>query len=232
MQHIDNNEPAANQPDAATPTDPKGGDLAGSEEAKHSSRRNELLHQVVDYIREHGLADVSLREIARKLNLTAPALLHHFDSKEKLLAEALEVVQQEALVILNTAFTDHNSIAPAIRALWDHQSDPDRRQEQRAVLEIESMASKEPERFPRYHGNMQRPWVAAFLNALERNNCPESMRLPTATLIAASYRGLLADLLATGERRRVTAALQMLQSLIGDLETAWQAIPTLEEQVA
>lgn len=197
-----------------------------------SARRTELLHAVVSYIREHGLADVSLREIARHLKLTAPALLHHFGSKEKLLAEALEIIQQDAIVILNRAFADQKSIAPAIRALWDYQSEPERRQEQRAVLEIESMASKQPERFPRYHGNMQRPWVAAFLNALERANCPESMRLPTATLITASYRGLLADLLATGERRRISAALQMLQSLIADLESAWGDIPTLKNQVA
>ncbi len=203
-----------------------------AERTSSSNRRGELLQDVVAYIREHGLADVSLREIARQLKLTAPALLHHFESKEKLLAEALEIIQQEAMLVLTKAFADNDSIAPALHALWEHQSSPERRQEQRAVLEIESMASKEPERFPRYHGNMQRPWVAAFLNALERNQCPENMRLPTATLIAASYRGLLADLLATGERRRVTHALEMLQSLIDDLETAWQARPDRANQVA
>jgi len=58
------------------------------------------------------------------------------------------------------------------------------------------------------------------------------MRLPTATLIAASYRGLLADLLATGERQRVTDALQMLQTLIQDLESNWQSMQNLEHQVA
>ena len=220
-------EPAQEPAKERSPLPPKA-----AERTTGSNRRDELLQEVVAYIREHGLADVSLREIARQLKLTAPALLHHFESKEKLLAEALEIIQQEAILVLTKAFADHKSIAPALRALWDHQSDPERRQEQRAVMEIESMASKEPERFPRYHGNMQRPWVAAFLNALERNKCPENMRLPTATLIAASYRGLLADLLATGERRRVSGALQMLQSLIDDLETAWQAIPTLKDQVA
>ena len=203
-----------------------------AQRAPGTNRRDELLQDVVAYIREHGLADVSLREIARQLKLTAPALLHHFESKEKLLAEALEIIQQEALSVLTKAFAGNNSIAPALNALWEHQSDPERRQEQRAVLEIESMASKEPERFPRYHGNMQRPWVAAFLSALERSKCPENMRLTTATLIAASYRGLLSDLLATGERKRVTQALEMLQSLIQDLETAWQSQPDLKNQVA
>lgn len=212
---------------ARTPKPPKA-----AKRSAGSNRRDELLQDVVAYIREHGLADVSLREIARQLKLTAPALLHHFESKEKLLAEALEIIQQEALQVLTKAFAGNNSIAPALNALWEHQSDPERRQEQRAVLEIESMASKEPERFPRYHGNMQRPWVAAFMHALEHNKCPEDMRLPTATLIAASYRGLLADLLATGERQRVTDALQMLQSLIQDLETNWQSTQNLEHQVA
>ncbi|MEM7216718.1 MAG: TetR/AcrR family transcriptional regulator [Pseudomonadota bacterium] len=200
---------------------------------KASGRRQELLQEVVAYLRQNGLADVSLREIARQLNLTAPALLHHFDSKEKLLTEALEVIQQEAIDVLNGAFVNQRSIAHALRALWDHQSDPDRRQEQRAVLEIESMASMQPERFPRYHGNIQRPWVAAFLRALEQNRCPESMRLPTATLVAGSYRGLLADLLATGERRRVSASLAMLQDMVADLESAWAEMPAqVENQVA
>lgn len=219
------NHGAADEPRAPKP--PKA-----AQRAPGTNRRDELLQDVVAYIREHGLADVSLREIARQLKLTAPALLHHFESKEKLLAEALEIIQQEALSVLTKAFAGNNSMAPALNALWEHQSDPERRQEQRAVLEIESMASKEPERFPRYHGNMQRPWVAAFLSALERSKCPENMRLTTATLIAASYRGLLSDLLATGERRRVTQALEMLQSLIQDLETAWQSQPDLKNQVA
>ena len=43
-----------------------------------------------------------------------------------------------------------------------------------------------------------------------------------ATLLAGAYRGLLTDLLATGEIRRVSQGFNALMKLAQDLEIAWR----------
>jgi len=52
-------------------------------------RREALLDEVVGYLAEHGLANVSLRPMARQLGVSVNALVHHFGSKEDLIVAAL-----------------------------------------------------------------------------------------------------------------------------------------------
>ena len=49
-----------------------------------------LLDQVVAYLADHGLGDVSLRPMAAALDTSPNRLVHHFGSKQELLAAALE----------------------------------------------------------------------------------------------------------------------------------------------
>lgn len=61
-------------------------------------RRQALLDEVVGYLAEHGLANVSLRPMAQALDVSVNTLVHHFGSKEDLIVAALrrsEHVQQE-----------------------------------------------------------------------------------------------------------------------------------------
>src|SRR4051812_48563720 len=61
-------------------------------------RREALLDDVVHYLAEHGLANVSLRPMAHQLGLSVNALVHHFGSKDELIVAALRraiVVQAE-----------------------------------------------------------------------------------------------------------------------------------------
>ncbi len=52
-------------------------------------RRAELLDGVVAYLAEHGLADLSLRPVAKALDVSLSGLVHHFGTKDELLVEAL-----------------------------------------------------------------------------------------------------------------------------------------------
>ncbi|MEO7397746.1 MAG: TetR/AcrR family transcriptional regulator, partial [Ilumatobacteraceae bacterium] len=49
-----------------------------------------LLDQVVAYLAEHGLGDVSLRPMAAALGTSPNRLVHHFGSKQDLLTAALQ----------------------------------------------------------------------------------------------------------------------------------------------
>lgn len=182
------------------------------------SRRDELLEQVAEHIRSNGLADLSLRSIARALGLSAPALLYHFDSKEALLAEALELLQSADLSHLDQAASAGGSLSDSLTALWRAQSSEEAERAQLALMEVDSIAAKNPSRFPRYRARIHQPTLEAFESMLTTASCPPETRRSNATLLAAVYRGLLTDTLQTGERGRTDAALRALCQLLDQLQ--------------
>jgi AcrR family transcriptional regulator len=56
---------------------------------KGRARREEILDVALDLFSEQGYRSSSIREIARRVGLTQPGIMHHFSSKEELLMEVL-----------------------------------------------------------------------------------------------------------------------------------------------
>ncbi len=194
--------------------------LTPAETSAPSARRTALLEAITDTVYRNGLVNLSLREIARQIGVSAPALLHHFGDKETLLREALHSLHQRELVQLDRAF-DGVGVSEALARLWEAQSTPGERRCQAAANEIQSVVQNDPARFPSYHQHLSRPWIAAMNGALERSKAPEPLRIAMATLLVGTYRGLLNDLLATGESRRLNAAFQLLLDNTRSLEMQW-----------
>jgi AcrR family transcriptional regulator len=186
-----------------------------------ANRRTELLHAVMDCMCREGLADQSVRGIARQIGVSAPTLLHHFASKEELLAEALAELQREEIATLAGAF-DHTGITDGLRSLWQIHMTHGSRDQLRASFEFQAIALRNPERFPSYHQNVTRPWVEVLHKALERSGCPDDQRIAMATLLAGAYRGLLTDLLATGESQRIGRGFDALMRVVRDAEISWR----------
>jgi AcrR family transcriptional regulator len=185
-----------------------------------SLRRQALLRAITECMCRTGLVNLSLREIARQIDISAPALIHHFGNKETLLREALGAIHDQEVALLEAAF-QRDSVTAALQALWRAQSRPAERRRQAAAMEIQSIVQNDPSRFPNYHQHLTRPWTAAMHGALERAGCPSEQRIALATLLMASYRGLLGDLLATGENKRIQSAFDLLLESTRRLETSW-----------
>ncbi len=190
-----------------------------------ASRRSELLADIANHLRSAGLADMSLRSIARALELSAPALLYHFQSKENLLAQALDYLQKEDLAHLHDAVGRSGSIATSVQALWQQQSSTGARKVQLAMAEIEGIAANNPERFPAFQQNLVSARLKAFGNALERAGCPERLRDSAAVLLSAVYRGLLMHRHHTDDRLQSNDAMTTLCSLLDDWQRQWEQEP-------
>ena len=186
-----------------------------------AQRRTELLHAVMDCMSREGLADLSIRRIARQVGVSAPTLLHHFSSKEQLLAQALAALQRDEIATLTQAFAGQG-IAEGLASLWQIHVTHGSRDQLRASSEFQAIALRDPGRFPSYHQNVTRPWVEVLHKSLASSGCPDDQRIAMATLLAGAYRGLLTDLLATGEIRRVSQGFDALMKLVQDLEIAWR----------
>lgn len=81
------------------------------------ARREEILRATVDEVVRRGLADTRVADVAAALDVS-PALIHyHFDSKERLLAEAFSFAAQEELRTLSRALARGMSAADTLRRI-------------------------------------------------------------------------------------------------------------------
>ncbi len=165
----------------------------------------------------NGLADRSLRELAAAVGTSHRMLLYHFGSREGLTAAVVEATEAAQRELLRELAAEVDGPAELIRALWTRVSSPELRPFVR--LFFESLAA--PPNWAREHpriGAQERPvrrgdtdvltspWIDDSLVAAAELGIatdPAEIRLGIAVV-----RGLLIDVLATGDVEAATAALE------------------------
>src|SRR4051812_30384680 len=87
--------------------------------------RDRLLAQTVDYVRDQGFSDVSLRELAAAIGTSHRMLIYHFGSKEALLVEVIRAFERAQRDLMTTFVVDsHDEPADVLRRIWRQVSDP------------------------------------------------------------------------------------------------------------
>jgi AcrR family transcriptional regulator len=158
------------------------------------ARRAALLEGAVDYAIEHGLSDLTLRPLAQALGVMPNTLIHHFATKELLLSEILNGVRDRLRATRAEMLAEPES--DPLGGVWKWTSDPEHLPFFRSFFEAYGLALRHPDRF------------APFLERVVSDWLPAS-DAEAATLELAVLRGLLLDLLTTGERSRVEGALAL-----------------------
>lgn len=167
------------------------------------ARRAELLDRLVAYSATHGLSDVSLRPLAAAVGSSPRVLLYFFGSKADLVRDVHRHARQEQLRVLDEALQGHADPAGAVRALWAWLTDPAHHNLERLFFEGYARSLHDSEGPWRGFGEESvREWLPRLRAVLGEQG--------DATLLLAGLRGLLLDLLATGERERVDAAFEAL----------------------
>jgi AcrR family transcriptional regulator len=171
--------------------------------------RQELLERAVDFIATRGISDLSLRELAAAIGTSHRMLIHHFGSKEGLWVEvvqAVEAAQREALGdLLPDAAADP---AEAMRTWWRHISDPSLWPNERLFFELYGQALQgRPGTEALLEGIVDR-WLDAITDINVAAGMEPGFARAHGRLGIAVTRGLLLDLLATGDRAGVDAAVE------------------------
>jgi AcrR family transcriptional regulator len=164
--------------------------------------RDELLERIVGEVATNGLADRSMRELAAGVGSSHRMLLYHFGSRDGLVAAivaATEAAQREALRELAT---ETDSPADLVRALWARVSAPELRPFVR--LFFETLATQA--RTPGAATDPTSDWLDTVHDlggGVGRGSDDTDTRLGIAVT-----RGLLIDVLATGDVDAATASLE------------------------
>jgi AcrR family transcriptional regulator len=180
--------------------------------------RQRLLDRAIAYVAENGISDLSLRRLAEALGTSHRMLIHHFGSKEGLWVEIVRAVEERQRELLGEFLpAPDEPLGDAMRAWWKHLSDPSLWPNERLFFEIYGQALQGRPHTTEVLDGIVEQWVepaAAF--SIARGVPPEVARAH-ARLGVAVTRGLLLDLLATGDIQAVDAAMDAFI----DLYEAW-----------
>lgn len=167
-------------------------------------RRGQLLDAVVDAVATRGIGDRSLRDIAAAVGTSHRMLLHHFGSRDELLIAIVEEVEHRQRDFLRQLPDDPSS---AIAAMWDNLRRPELRPFERLFFECYARGVQGEPPFARMIPGAVESWLA------ESTTVEPAM----ARLGLAVVRGLLLDLVATGDVDGVDAAARAFARLLDDI---------------
>ena len=185
---------------------------AGTEAGAGTDRsaRERLLDAVIDHFAKDGLADQSLRRIAEAVGSSHRMLLYHFGSKDGLLLEAVREVEartQARLAEVAAAADEQTDLV--IRRMWSYVADPGLADFERLFFALYSRALQGDDvARPLLQGDIEH-WLANNVALSDQFGLPEDLARTHSRLGLAVIRGLLLDLLATGDRAGVDAALEI-----------------------
>jgi AcrR family transcriptional regulator len=177
-----------------------------------SARRTELLEKVVAYSRQHGLAGMSLRPLAAAVGSSPRVLLYFFESKEQLVREVIAYNRREQVGLVEGELAAHPE--DAYGRLWEWLADPGNAHVERLFFESFALSLRdEPGAWEGYGAASVQEWLPhlrPIASALVARVDSEI----GATLLLAVLRGLLLDLLATGDSRRTREAMALFTTVL------------------
>jgi AcrR family transcriptional regulator len=88
-------------------------------------RRPQILHTTVDLIRERGLWEVRLSDVAERAGISATSVVYYFGTKDQLFAEAIHVADEGFYEPLAGEFERHRAAAARIVLLLRHSAASD-----------------------------------------------------------------------------------------------------------
>src|SRR6202035_648724 len=169
-------------------------------------RRAELLDEVVGYLGRNGVAGVSLRPVARALGVSVNALVHHFGSKDELVVAALR------------RRVRHLSTSQLQRRWWRWIN---RSPEHLALVRLGLEAATLDATVSGLPGDVRAEQISFWREDIAAGLIVDGIKPEDAereaSLVKATFTGLVLDLLATGHRKRLTAALDCTLSRLEDL---------------
>lgn len=179
-----------------------------------SARKQELLEAAYQYVLGNGLADMSLRPLAREIGSSPRVLLFLFGSKDGLVRALLARAREEELRYVAALRDERGGLAATGRDVWAWLADPSHRA--LLALWVEGYARSllgEPGPWADFGRDTVRDWLdllagrqsAALGRVGAEAGGPDAVA--ERTLLLAVLRGALLDLLATGDTDRVTRAV-------------------------
>lgn len=177
-----------------------------------SARQDELLELAYQYVLVHGLAEMSLRPLAKAIGSSPRVLLFLYGSKDNLIRALLERARADELAAV-AAFRDTDSPADLIdsaRQVWHWLSAESHRHLLGLWVEAYARSLVDPDGpWARFAAQTVQDWLGLLASRQpprRRGRAGAAER----TAVLAVLRGAMLDLLATGDVARTSQGVDLV----------------------
>jgi AcrR family transcriptional regulator len=182
-----------------------------------SPRQDELLELAYRYVLVHGLADMSLRPLAKAIGSSPRVLLFLYGSKDNLIRALLNRARADELAAIE-AFGEEGSpadLTDSALQVWDWLAAADHRHLLGLWVEAYARSLVDPAGpWGRFAEQTVQDWLGLLAGRQPRARRHSQAGAAERTAVLAVLRGAMLDLLATGDTERTTRAVALvLESL-------------------
>jgi AcrR family transcriptional regulator len=177
----------------------------------NEQRPGELLDAIIGYLEKRGVADLSLRPLAKAIGSSPRVLLYYFGSKEAMVDKALARLRGRQRALYGPA---------SYRAIWRHMSTPASEPYFRLFFEVYGIALRQPERFRDFLRTTIEDWLDLQVDLLLREGWERKRARAFATVVLAGFRGFMLDYCASHNRQRLDSAVSLWLAALDEIGPA------------
>src|ERR1700739_510751 len=177
--------------------------------------KEKALAAVVDVALAGGIADKSLRSIAAAAGTSHRMLIHHFGSREGLLVEVIRAVEARQRTALAGLDVEAGEVSAELAdRFWKPLRSPELAPQERLFFEVYGQALQGRQWAKPLLDGIVEDWVGPVAAMLETYGTSPQTARTVARLWVAVGRGLLLDVLATGDDAEVDTAMQFFSEML------------------
>ena len=173
----------------------------------NEQRSEELRAAIVRYLTAHGLADLSLRPLAKAVGSSPRVLLYYFGSKEKMVVDVLAEVRRQQ--VASFGGISGATFGEACRLTWKRMSAPDSETLFRLFFEAYGIALRRPKLYKDFLHATIEDWVNLVTEELCQDGHGRKDARAFATVVLAGLRGFMLDFCNTGDHKRLDRAVDI-----------------------
>lgn len=175
--------------------------------------RQRLLEATIDHLAREGIGDTSLRAIAEAVGTSHRMLIYHFGSREGLLAEVTRAVEARQREVMTATYDEVLDPLQAAAKYWEDTVEATLRYGP-LFFELAAHAAQGKQHAAALREELIGSWLPSVEQLCRAIGIPEDQVEPHARLALGAARGLLLDLLITGDRSGTTRAVDLLNRLL------------------
>jgi AcrR family transcriptional regulator len=179
-------------------------------------RRHAIAERAADHLLERGQVAVSLRELATAVGVSPRMLVHHFGSREQLLASALHEARSRQREAFEARLEPQpgRPYAEVLADAWRWFGGDEARPYLRLFGQLHALAGAPGSPHAVFLRESVVDWLPTIEAGFAADGFDPAAARELATLTTAVVRGLLQDVNAVGDRDRASAAFGRYVSLV------------------
>jgi AcrR family transcriptional regulator len=168
--------------------------------------KQRLLAATINHLEDNGVADLSLRQLAERLGTSHRLLIYHFGTREGLLVAVVEEIERIQRAWLESLWERDMSPIELMRMSWERTCDPKLDRQLRLFVEIYGHVVQGRAHTAPLLGTLIGAWMEPVTDVFKRIGMTTAQARVHARLHVATMRGLMLDLLTTGDLKAGQAA--------------------------